>query len=550
MVCRTQMPEQPWRTALRSRSIDAAHPVDRDLLDQELVDLIVGWCFDILHFNVFRQHPGLLRVATILSLGGARPSFLSRLCRASSQLGKRRRSRSACGPPPLGGRRPLPPHFGLSSDPGTIALDRDRVLMGGSPLRLLRLTARAGSLVRGWESGATVGDAQGGADPGPATRLFGRLPSPTRSHPLSAAGCHGRDPGPGPPRGPQRVLTALKGMQCLVVDDGSREPRRTAGDRRSGGGPVPRSHANAGPAAARNAGLGQVTTPLVAFVDSDCVPGPNWLEPLLGHFDDPMVAAVAPRIVPLPVIPATALLALRSSPLLIGSGRIGRARPTAQPDPLRAERRAPDPPRGGSRRPLRPPATGRRGRRSGLAPASRPGGTCATNRRPSCSTKGRRSGFLAGSPRLLRHDRRTSGPPPPGGTRTPSGLRLVCRACGPWPAPADPSWRRGSWPYPSACWRAASTDWSRSRSPWRRRSPPAAPSGRPCRRCTASPGPGLQLWSSACAGVAPGAPPPWPCSPPHWRTGGPTGPTSTRCGTPHCTWPTTSPTGRASGGAA
>ncbi len=36
---------------------------------------------------------------------------------------------------------------------------------------------------------------------------------------------------------------------------------------------------------------------LVAFVDSDCVPTDGWLAPLLGHFDDPLVAAVAPRIV-------------------------------------------------------------------------------------------------------------------------------------------------------------------------------------------------------------------------------------------------------------
>ncbi len=35
---------------------------------------------------------------------------------------------------------------------------------------------------------------------------------------------------------------------------------------------------------------------IVAFVDSDCRPANGWLEPLLGHFDDPLVAAVAPRI--------------------------------------------------------------------------------------------------------------------------------------------------------------------------------------------------------------------------------------------------------------
>ena len=34
----------------------------------------------------------------------------------------------------------------------------------------------------------------------------------------------------------------------------------------------------------------------VAFLDSDSVPPPDWIERLGGHFDDPRVAAVAPRI--------------------------------------------------------------------------------------------------------------------------------------------------------------------------------------------------------------------------------------------------------------
>ena len=57
---------------------------------------------------------------------------------------------------------------------------------------------------------------------------------------------------------------------------------------------------NGGPSVARNAGAGQAATQLVAFVDSDCVPSTGWLSPLLGYFDDPLVAAVAPRIVPAP----------------------------------------------------------------------------------------------------------------------------------------------------------------------------------------------------------------------------------------------------------
>ncbi len=57
---------------------------------------------------------------------------------------------------------------------------------------------------------------------------------------------------------------------------------------------------NVGPGGGRNAGLACVHSAVVAFVDSDCVPRDGWLEPLLGHFDDPLVAAVAPRIVQVP----------------------------------------------------------------------------------------------------------------------------------------------------------------------------------------------------------------------------------------------------------
>jgi mycofactocin system glycosyltransferase len=52
-----------------------------------------------------------------------------------------------------------------------------------------------------------------------------------------------------------------------------------------------------GPAAARNTGLAACTTDFVAFLDSDVVPRRGWLEALLGHFCDPAVALVAPRIV-------------------------------------------------------------------------------------------------------------------------------------------------------------------------------------------------------------------------------------------------------------
>jgi mycofactocin system glycosyltransferase len=99
----------------------------------------------------------------------------------------------------------------------------------------------------------------------------------------------------------RRVLAALGGLRCLVVDDGSSDPHAHRTVAQEAGAALLALPNNQGPAAARNAGLAQATTRLVAFVDSDCLPTPGWLAPLLAHFEDPLVAAVAPRIIPLEV---------------------------------------------------------------------------------------------------------------------------------------------------------------------------------------------------------------------------------------------------------
>jgi mycofactocin system glycosyltransferase len=114
----------------------------------------------------------------------------------------------------------------------------------------------------------------------------------------------------------ERLLGSLEGLACVVVDDASSDPRRIEKIAAEAKARLIGLATNGGPSTARNAGLGQVRTPLVAFVDSDCVPGEGWLTSLLGYFEDPLVAAVAPRIVPSPVYPSTVLSryeAVRSS---------------------------------------------------------------------------------------------------------------------------------------------------------------------------------------------------------------------------------------------
>jgi len=95
-----------------------------------------------------------------------------------------------------------------------------------------------------------------------------------------------------------RLLEALGDLTCVVVDDASADAGTTEEITARHGARFVGLAVNAGPSGARNAGRAAADTALVAFVDSDCVPGAGWLDPLLGHFDDPLVAAVAPRIVP------------------------------------------------------------------------------------------------------------------------------------------------------------------------------------------------------------------------------------------------------------
>jgi mycofactocin system glycosyltransferase len=88
------------------------------------------------------------------------------------------------------------------------------------------------------------------------------------------------------------------GVPVIVVDDGSRQPHTTEHIVARHGARIVRRPIAGGPAAARNTGLAATDTAFVAFLDSDCVAPQYWLESLLGHFDDPLVAAVSPRVRP------------------------------------------------------------------------------------------------------------------------------------------------------------------------------------------------------------------------------------------------------------
>ena len=156
------------------------------------------------------------------------------------------------------------------------------VVVGGSPLKLFRLTS----------GGTRVLDRIAGGEAIDRSVLSEALLDAGAIHPMSVptiqSDVHSRYsasdvtvvvPAFGPP------VHVPDG--AIVVDDGSDPPWH---------GSTIRLVTNLGPAAARNAGLELVTTPLVAFVDTDVELPTDWLEPLLAHFDDDRVAVVAPRV--------------------------------------------------------------------------------------------------------------------------------------------------------------------------------------------------------------------------------------------------------------
>ena len=192
-------------------------------------------------------------------------------------------------PPPPPDR--LPDGYAVRLDP-RVRQRPDGALLGGSPMRLMRLSARARSL---------LADGRVVVDGATTAELAGRLLDAGLAHPDLPA----RRPDDvtvvipvrDRPAGLARLLTALRadpataGLPVVVVDDGSVVPVPSTDGVR-----IVRWAESRGPAAARDAGLRAATTAFVAFLDSDCVPRAGWLERLAPHLADPRLAVVAPRI--------------------------------------------------------------------------------------------------------------------------------------------------------------------------------------------------------------------------------------------------------------
>jgi mycofactocin glycosyltransferase len=82
----------------------------------------------------------------------------------------------------------------------------------------------------------------------------------------------------------ERCLAGMSGQfPTIVVDDASPDGGAIAAVAERFGARYVRHGQNRGAAAARNTGLGLAATPIVAFIDADCIPPATFPGDLLGH---------------------------------------------------------------------------------------------------------------------------------------------------------------------------------------------------------------------------------------------------------------------------
>jgi len=92
-----------------------------------------------------------------------------------------------------------------------------------------------------------------------------------------------------------RALTAQtirSSLELVVVDDGSTDATSDVG--RAHSTIVVRHATNLGLAEARNSGLDAATAPVVAFLDDDCEPEPQWAEELLAGYEEGVTGVGGP----------------------------------------------------------------------------------------------------------------------------------------------------------------------------------------------------------------------------------------------------------------
>lgn len=220
----------------------------------------------------------------------------------------------------------LSPAPSFELDAGMRRRDGGRLLAGGMPPRLVRLSEAGARALDAILNGEPTADAA-------TQRLARRLEHGGMIHSIPGDGRDDPDVTTIVPvlDGGERLADLVRVLAAegpvIVVDDGSRDGSAERAER--AGARVLRHDSPRGPAAARNAGFAAATTDLVAFLDADCEVEPGWRRGLAGLLlADPTLAVIAPRIRSTPGDSAVARFETTRSPLdlgphasLVGPGR-------------------------------------------------------------------------------------------------------------------------------------------------------------------------------------------------------------------------------------
>jgi mycofactocin system glycosyltransferase len=173
-------------------------------------------------------------------------------------------------------------------------LDRDYVA-GGSPWRLLRLPGGSRSVADRWRDGAAV---RAGEERFARTLVQQGLLHPLYRGVLDVESIDVVIPVRDDVASLRPLLSQLLGLHVTVVDDASLNPILIAECARQFDVALIRLETNRGPGGARNAGAGATTRPLLCFLDADVSleDAADVLERLSAQFQDPLLAACAPRV--------------------------------------------------------------------------------------------------------------------------------------------------------------------------------------------------------------------------------------------------------------
>ncbi len=259
--------------------VDAAEAVDGHFFDEQFFDLaqLVG----LTQRRSLRAHGHLL---------GFDHSAPNRRANASVRLGAWLNTL----PVPVAAGEPVLTGTGIRLDAHVVFADRDLVA-GGAPWRLLRLRGRSLDIARRWRDGDVVRPGEEHFARTLVNQGVAHLAFPPT---LDLDNIDAIIPAFNDLIWLDRLLESLRGLHVTVVDDASTDEAAVAACVRRHGATLVRHTRNEGPATARNDGAAATARELLWFVDTDVTieDATHVASQLAGHFRDPLVAAVAPRV--------------------------------------------------------------------------------------------------------------------------------------------------------------------------------------------------------------------------------------------------------------